>query len=103
MPNRADLRQIPPCPGGTLYTIRPGDSFFSLAQRFNTTVNMFLTIRQRRARLIGCRKLKKREMRLRPFSACRPLPTRANFSISSSSPHILTVSTRTGGRQDAQT
>lgn len=26
------------CPGGTVYTIRPGDSLFSLAQRFNTTV-----------------------------------------------------------------
>jgi len=26
------------CPGGTLYTIRPGDSYFSLARRFNTTV-----------------------------------------------------------------
>uniref|UniRef100_A0A7C2E328 LysM peptidoglycan-binding domain-containing protein n=1 Tax=Ammonifex degensii TaxID=42838 RepID=A0A7C2E328_9THEO len=30
--------QVPPCPGGTLYTIRPGDSYFSLARRFNTTV-----------------------------------------------------------------
>lgn len=26
------------CPGGTVYTIRPGDSLFSLAQRFNTTI-----------------------------------------------------------------
>ncbi len=26
------------CPGGTLYAIRPGDSLFSLAQRFGTTV-----------------------------------------------------------------
>lgn len=42
MPNRADFRQIPPCPGGTLYTIRPGDSFFSLAQRFNTTVEAIM-------------------------------------------------------------
>ncbi|MHB1167228.1 MAG: LysM peptidoglycan-binding domain-containing protein [Carboxydocellales bacterium] len=33
-------RQIPnvPCPGGTLYTIQPGDSYFGLARRFNTTV-----------------------------------------------------------------
>ncbi|MEW6446848.1 MAG: LysM domain-containing protein [Bacillota bacterium] len=38
MPDRAGFRQIPPCGGGTLYTIRPGDSFFSLARRFNTTV-----------------------------------------------------------------
>ena len=28
----------PPCPGGTLYRIRPGDSYFSLAQRFGTTI-----------------------------------------------------------------
>lgn len=34
----AGSRQVPACPGGMLYTIRPGDSFFSLAQRFNTTV-----------------------------------------------------------------
>jgi LysM repeat protein len=26
------------CPGGTIYTIRPGDSFYSLALRFNTTI-----------------------------------------------------------------
>lgn len=26
------------CPGGTIYTIRPGDSLFSLVRRFNTTV-----------------------------------------------------------------
>jgi LysM repeat protein len=30
--------KAPPCPGGTLYTIRPGDSYFSLARRFGTTV-----------------------------------------------------------------
>ncbi|HBE06536.1 MAG TPA: peptidoglycan-binding protein, partial [Firmicutes bacterium] len=28
----------PPCPGGFLYTIQAGDTYFSLAQRFNTTV-----------------------------------------------------------------
>ena len=28
-----------PCPGGTLYTIRAGDTLFSLAQRFNITVD----------------------------------------------------------------
>jgi LysM repeat protein len=32
----------PPCPGGTLYTIRPGDTLFSLAQRFNTTVEAIM-------------------------------------------------------------
>ena len=31
-------RQLPSCPGGTVYTIRPGDSLLSLARRFNTTV-----------------------------------------------------------------
>lgn len=30
--------QVPPCPGGTVYTIIPGDSYFSLARRFNITV-----------------------------------------------------------------
>ncbi|HPZ90555.1 MAG TPA: LysM domain-containing protein, partial [Bacillota bacterium] len=28
----------PQCPNGFLYTIRPGDTFFLLAQRFGTTV-----------------------------------------------------------------
>lgn len=32
------LLQAPPCPGGTLYTIRPGDTFFALAARFGTNV-----------------------------------------------------------------
>ena len=31
-----------PCPGGTVYTIRPGDTFFSLAARFNTTVQAIM-------------------------------------------------------------
>ena len=31
-----------PCPGGTLYTIRAGDTLFSLAQRYNTTVDAIL-------------------------------------------------------------
>lgn len=30
------------CPGGTIYTINPGDSLFTLAQRFNTTVAAIL-------------------------------------------------------------
>ncbi|ATW24442.1 LysM peptidoglycan-binding domain-containing protein [Candidatus Formimonas warabiya] len=33
-----DTRQLVSCPGGTVYTIRRGDTFFSLAERFNTTV-----------------------------------------------------------------
>ena len=32
----------PSCPGGTLYTIRPGDTLFALAGRFNTTVAAIL-------------------------------------------------------------
>lgn len=35
------IKQVP-CPGGTIYTIRPGDSLFSLAQRFNTSVQAIL-------------------------------------------------------------
>ncbi|HEX3047387.1 MAG TPA: LysM peptidoglycan-binding domain-containing protein [Bacillota bacterium] len=27
------------CPGGTIYTIRPGDAFYNLAPRFNTTIS----------------------------------------------------------------
>lgn len=30
--------QTPACPGGTLYTIIPGDSYFGLARRFNITI-----------------------------------------------------------------
>ena len=36
-------RQVPPCPGGTVYAIRPGDSLLSLANRFNTTVEAITT------------------------------------------------------------
>ncbi len=32
------------CPGGTLYTIRPGDSLSSLARRFGTTVEEFMAV-----------------------------------------------------------
>lgn len=38
MTDNNNTRQGPPCPGGTLYTIIPGDSYFGLARRFNTTV-----------------------------------------------------------------
>ena len=31
-----------PCPGGTLYTIRAGDTLFALAQRFGTTVQAII-------------------------------------------------------------
>lgn len=31
------------CPGGTVYVIRSGDTFFSLAQRFGTTVEAIMT------------------------------------------------------------
>ena len=35
-------QQVPSCPGGTLYTIRAGDTFFSLAARFNTSVDAII-------------------------------------------------------------
>lgn len=38
MADKIKSQQVPPCPGGTLYTIMPGDSYFGLAQRFNTTI-----------------------------------------------------------------
>ncbi len=38
MTDKINPHQVPPCPGGTIYTIRPGDSYFGLARRFNTTV-----------------------------------------------------------------
>lgn len=34
--------QMVPCPGGTLYQIRPGDSYYSLAARFNTTIDALI-------------------------------------------------------------
>jgi len=38
IPVRPTPPPTPPCPGGFLYTIQPGDTFFLLAQRFGTTV-----------------------------------------------------------------
>ena len=38
MSDRFKSRQVPSCPGGTVYTIIPGDSYFGLARRFNITV-----------------------------------------------------------------
>lgn len=35
--SNVDINQIF-CPGGTVYTIRPGDTLFSLARRFNTSI-----------------------------------------------------------------
>ncbi|HEX2954997.1 MAG TPA: LysM domain-containing protein, partial [Bacillota bacterium] len=32
----------PECPGGFFYTVVPGDTLFSIATRFNTTVNAIL-------------------------------------------------------------
>ena len=34
-----DTRQMPSCPGGFLYRIRPGDTYFQIAQRFGTTID----------------------------------------------------------------
>ena len=36
------IGQAPACPGGTPYAIRPGDTLFALASRFNTTVSAIL-------------------------------------------------------------
>jgi len=33
-----DTRQVPSCPGGILYRIRPRDTYYQIAQRFGTTV-----------------------------------------------------------------
>ena len=41
MLNNVSAHQIS-CPGGTVYTIRAGDTFFSLAARFNTTVQAII-------------------------------------------------------------
>ena len=37
-------RQRPLCPGGTVYTIRSGDTLSSLAGRFNTTVDAIIRV-----------------------------------------------------------
>lgn len=39
---RYDVSQMPPCPGGTYYTIRSGDTLYALARRFNTTVDAIM-------------------------------------------------------------
>lgn len=36
--DKIKINQVPNCPGGTVYTIRPGDSYYTLASRFNTTI-----------------------------------------------------------------
>lgn len=42
MYNQARIMQAPSCPGGTLYTIRPGDALYILAPRFNTTIEAII-------------------------------------------------------------
>lgn len=37
-----NVSSTPPCPGGTLYTIRAGDTLYSLARRFNTSVDAIM-------------------------------------------------------------
>ena len=38
MNNSTGNNWVPPCPGGTIYTIRSGDTLSSIARRYNTTV-----------------------------------------------------------------
>lgn len=38
MTDQTNHRQVPSCPGGTVYTILPGDTYYGLSKRFNTTV-----------------------------------------------------------------
>lgn len=38
----------PACPGGTIYTIRPGDTFFALAARFGVPLAAILAANSRR-------------------------------------------------------
>ena len=38
MMDKITSSQVPPCPGGTIYTIIAGDSYYGLAKRFNTTI-----------------------------------------------------------------
>ncbi|MBU7005785.1 LysM peptidoglycan-binding domain-containing protein [Phosphitispora fastidiosa] len=42
MTDKIESNQVPSCPGGTLYTIIPGDSYFGLATRFNVTVDALI-------------------------------------------------------------
>lgn len=42
MTDKINLNQVVPCPGGTVYTILPGDSYYGLARRFNTTVEALI-------------------------------------------------------------
>ncbi|KNZ69794.1 peptidoglycan-binding lysin domain-containing protein [Thermincola ferriacetica] len=34
--------QVPPCPGGNYYTIKPGDTFYSIARRYNISLDDLL-------------------------------------------------------------
>jgi peptidoglycan endopeptidase LytF len=38
IPQAAPIPPLPPCPNGFYYTIRPGDTLFTIAQRFNVPV-----------------------------------------------------------------
>jgi len=42
MTDKIKSHQVPPCPGGTLYTIKPGDAYYILAPRFNTTIDALI-------------------------------------------------------------
>lgn len=40
--NKYNASQLPPCSGGSYYTIRAGDTLYSLARRYNTTVEAIM-------------------------------------------------------------
>lgn len=42
--NGVNIKQVPPCPGGTIYEIQSGDTLFLLARRFNTTLEALLVV-----------------------------------------------------------
>ncbi len=42
IPETSGIAQADQCPGGQRYVIRAGDTFYQIAQRFNTTVNALL-------------------------------------------------------------
>lgn len=42
MSNHITSNQVPPCPGGTIYTIKPGDTFYAIAKAYKIDVNALI-------------------------------------------------------------